>query len=34
MHGEGRFQNWSVEVRETILVKCAPSRITYEETPV
>ena len=33
MHGEGRFQSWSVEVRETILVKCAPSRITYEETP-
>ena len=33
MHGEGRFQSRPVEVRETILVKCAPSRDTYEGNP-
>ena len=33
MHGEGRFQSWPVAVRETILVKCAPSRSLYEGRP-
>ena len=33
MHGKGRFQSWPVEVRKTILVKCAPSRATYERIP-
>ena len=34
MHGEGRFQSWPVEVRETILVKCASSRDTdYKGIP-
>ena len=33
MHGEGRFQSWPVEVRESILVKCAPSRATYAGIP-
>ena len=33
MHGEGRFQRWSADVRESILVKCAPSRTAYEGYP-
>ena len=33
MHGEGRFHGWPVEVREAILVKCAPSRAPYEGVP-
>ena len=33
MHGEGRFQSWPAKVRETILVKCAPSRTLHEGRP-
>ena len=33
MHGEGRFKSWPVKVRESILVKCAPSRATYKGIP-
>lgn len=33
MHGEGRFQSWPVNIREAILVKCAPSRDPYMGIP-
>ena len=33
MHGEGRFLNWPKELREAILVKCAPSRALYNGIP-
>ena len=33
MHGEGRFQSWPKELREAILVKCAPSRDLYNGIP-